>query len=213
MTAPRKTPSLTIVAGTDGPAEGPYSNAARIGDVAAKLQGVRKEKARQKKRARAPAAADREAKAIELGRTLEALLPAYAELHRAWAKGSREAHAFVDANFAPATTLETSGADLAQEGMNALYRRMSRLAETIARAPTASLEGMRAKSLAAMFECVPGIGSHSGFDFEDGSPAYEMLFRACLGVTGLSKLAAEIEARLQIDADIPQEVQSREETS
>jgi hypothetical protein len=60
------------------------------------------------------------------------------------------------------------------------------------------MKGLRAKALAAMYECVPGMGGHSGFDFEDGPPAYEMLFRACLGVTGLSKLATEIEARLQL---------------
>jgi hypothetical protein len=35
--------------------------------------------------------------------------------------------------------------------------------------------------------------------FEDGPSADEMLFRACLGVTGLSSLATEIEARLQVE--------------
>jgi hypothetical protein len=37
----------------------------------------------------------------------------------------------------------------------------------------------------------------------DGPPAYEMLFRACIAVTGLSKLATEIEARLQLEGVQP----------
>jgi hypothetical protein len=44
-------------------------------------------------------AAEREAKAIQAGEMIERLLPAYVELHRLWAKGSGEAHAYVDANF------------------------------------------------------------------------------------------------------------------
>jgi hypothetical protein len=35
--------------------------------------------------------------------------------------------------------------------------------------------------------------------FEDGPPADEMLFHACLGVTRLSKPATEIKARLQVE--------------
>jgi hypothetical protein len=46
MSAPRKTPTLAIVAGTDGPTEGPYSNAARRADVVAKMQDIRKERKR-----------------------------------------------------------------------------------------------------------------------------------------------------------------------
>jgi hypothetical protein len=43
MTAGEK-PTLTIVAGTDGSTQGPYSNVARIVDVATKMQGIRKRK-------------------------------------------------------------------------------------------------------------------------------------------------------------------------
>jgi hypothetical protein len=40
-------------------------------------------------------------KIIAAGKIIEAALPAYAELHRAWAKGTREANTFVEANFDP----------------------------------------------------------------------------------------------------------------
>ena len=82
--------------------------------------------------------------------------------------------------------------------MSAVYEKISSLVRAIERAPVATAEGLRAKVLAVMWQCIPALGDHSGFDFEDGPPAYEMLFRACLGVTGLSNLATEIE-RLQLE--------------
>ncbi len=83
--------------------------------------------------------------------------------------------------------------------MSATFPKISSLARAIERAPVATTEGLRAKTLAAIWECIPAIGDHSGFDFADGPPAYEMLFRACLAVSGLSDLASAIEARLQIE--------------
>jgi hypothetical protein len=44
MSRSEKKTTLTIVAGRDGPTEGPHSNAMRIADVAAKMQGTRKGK-------------------------------------------------------------------------------------------------------------------------------------------------------------------------
>jgi hypothetical protein len=89
--------------------------------------------------------------------------------------------------------------DTAQQAMNVFCRKLAPLARLIEAAPAETTQGLRAKALAAMYECIPGIGDHSGFDFEDGPPAYEMLFRACLGVTGLSKLATEIESGLRLE--------------
>lgn len=40
----------------------------------------------------------REARIIAAAGAIEALSPTYLELHRPWAKGSREGHGFVDAN-------------------------------------------------------------------------------------------------------------------
>jgi hypothetical protein len=48
-------PTLTIVAGREGPTEGPYSNAARIADVKAKMSaGPKKRKRRGPYKPRAP---------------------------------------------------------------------------------------------------------------------------------------------------------------
>jgi hypothetical protein len=87
--------------------------------------------------------------------------------------------------------------------MNVFCRKIAPLARLIDAAPAETMKGLRAKALAAMYECVPGIGGHRGFDFEGGPPTYEMLFRACIAVTGLSKLATEIEARLQSEGVQP----------
>jgi hypothetical protein len=122
-------------------------------------------------------AAEREAKAIQAGEMIERLLPAYVELYRLWAKGSGEAHAYVDANFseeerydvpkgAAHTTLRSiyasSGADLAQQAMNVLGRKIAPLVRLIEAAPAGTMEGLRAKALAAMYECVPASAAIAG---------------------------------------------------
>lgn len=178
-----------------------------IGGTAVRSKPARKSKIKKAKQS------EPDAKISAAGKIIEALLPAYAELHRAWAKGSREAHTFCDANFSiqelgtagsPGSQAlngiyENSGANAAQAGMSALFRKLSPLAQTIARSKTTSPQGLRAKTLAAMWQCVPGSDSDSGFDFEDGPPAYEMLFWTCIQATGLSTLAREIEGRLRIE--------------
>jgi len=106
-------------------------------------------------------AAEREAKAIQAGEMIGRLLPAYVELHRLWAKGSGEAHAYVDANFSeeeryagrgPADTArksiyKNSGADTAQQAMNAFCRKLAPLARLIEAAPAETMKGLRAKAL------------------------------------------------------------------
>jgi hypothetical protein len=44
MSSIEEKPTLTIVAGREGPTEGPHSNAARIAEVKARVQGIRKGK-------------------------------------------------------------------------------------------------------------------------------------------------------------------------
>jgi hypothetical protein len=156
-------------------------------------------------------ALEREAKIFEASLIIERMLPAYVELHRLWAKGSGEAHAYVNANFSqeerwtgprsPASLalrsiLKTSGADAAQQARNALHRKIAPIARMIESAPAETLAGLRAKTVAAMWECMPGCPEHEGFDFQDAPPTFEMLFRACIRQTGLSKLAADLESRL-----------------
>ena len=93
----------------------------------------------------------------------------------------------------PEEIYDNTGLGTAQEGMNALYGQLSALARSIRRAH--EQRGRTAtETLAAMWEYMPATGSHSGFDFEHRPATYEMLFRACLLLTGLSKFAMEIKA-------------------
>ena len=74
---------------------------------------------------------------------------------------------------------------------------MQRLVEN---APVSTLEGLRAKTLAAMYECMPQMADHEGgFDFGEYDQPVKMLFRACVSVTGLSELAVRLEARMDRD--------------
>lgn len=190
MSHSRKGPLLTLVAGTTVSAGAPEQP----------------KKVRPKKAPAAPL----DTKIFAAGKTIEALLPAYVELLRTWAKGSSQAHAYCDANFSreermagegPATAAlysiyESTGAGTADKAMGVLHRRMLRLADAIERSPAETIGGLQAKTLAAIFQCVSGIGGHSGFDF-DNPNVLEMLFRACVRVTGLSELVTELKSKLE----------------
>lgn len=153
--------------------------------------------------------AEREAAAIAAGETIARLLPAYVELHRTWAIGVKETRAYCEANFAAEELRKGSGpgydahrrlwastgTNAAQRAMTALWRDIARPARIIAAAPAATLAGLRAKTLAAMWECMPSIADRAGFDFDEHD-AFEKLFRACVRVTGLSELAASLGGRL-----------------
>ncbi|MFZ2157231.1 MAG: hypothetical protein WAV72_14075 [Bradyrhizobium sp.] len=158
--------------------------------------------------------ADREATAIAASETIARLLPAYVELHRVWAKGTKAASDYLDANTSEAERYhmvrgpasdaadairEASGAHAAQKAMSALHSKMATMARIIEIAPVASAEGLRAKTLAAMWECIPACADNVRFDFGENGRTLEMLFRACERMTGLSELAATLEARLGKD--------------
>ena len=66
-------------------------------------------------------------------------------------------------------------------------------------APAATVEGLRAKSFAAMYECLPGVTDHVGGDFGEYDRPVEMLFRACVSVIGLSELVDRLETCLRKD--------------
>jgi hypothetical protein len=83
-------------------------------------------------------------KIIAAARQIEAQLPAHAELHRKWAKASRAAHAFADANFPPysykdgeasphfvalRSKMKENGVDVAQDAMSALHDKIQPLVE------------------------------------------------------------------------------------
>lgn len=158
---------------------------------------------------------NREATAIAAAHTIELLLPAYVELNRVWAIGVSKAGAYHDANVtsddqryhrvpsavsAGADAIrEVSGANLAQRAMSALHAKMESSRRVIEEAPISTIDGLRAKTLAAMWERVPGFADHVGFDFGDDGRDLEMLFRACIRITELSDLATHLETRLRKD--------------
>jgi hypothetical protein len=194
MTSHRKKPFLAVVDGTALPPP-----------VRAPRKNPRKAKR---------TAADREGTAISAAHTIEQLLPALVELKRVWAAGVIKASAYHDAH---ATTdaeryhrvplpwaddveaiREMSGARVAESAMEILHGKMRTMARLVENAPVSTMEGLRAKTLAAMYECMPGVADHvGGFDFGEYDQPVKMLFRACVSVTGLSELAASLEARLE----------------
>jgi hypothetical protein len=152
----------------------------------------------------------RELQVFEAAKLIENLLPAYVELERTWAKASREAHAFADAHFEPdhgnvlasphfAALREMSqrnGADVAQKAMGFLHDKMDRAAKLIEAQSASTVDGIRAKTLAAIWRFMPSTSNLGGFEFDDNR-SVEGLFRACVSVAGLSEMTAEIEAKLQ----------------
>ncbi|WP_426533642.1 hypothetical protein [Bradyrhizobium sp. McL0615] len=158
-------------------------------------------------------ASDREGTAIAVAHTIEQLLPALVELNRVWAIGATAAGAYHEAR---ATTdaeryhripvplteeveaiREMSGARVVECAMTILHGKLRTMYRLVENAPVATLEGLRTKTLAAMYECMPSFAEHEGgFDFGENDEPVRMLFRACISVTGLSELAARLEARM-----------------
>jgi hypothetical protein len=149
----------------------------------------------------------RELQVFEAAKLIETLLPAYVELERTWAKASREAHAFADANFKPdlgnfasphfAALQEISkrnGADVALKAMSPLFWKMDKAAKLIEAQPASA--GIRAKTLAAIWRFIPSTSTQGGFEFDD-TRSVEGLFHACVSVAGLSEMTAAIEAKLR----------------
>jgi hypothetical protein len=91
---------------------------------------------------------------------------------------------------------------IAQARMSELERDMKPLAEGIIAAPATSIGGLRAKALVALWEALPAHAFHHGaFEFRDDGEASRSLFDAVAGMTGLTPLVRELEARLAADAE------------
>jgi len=81
--------------------------------------------------------------------------------------------------------------------MSELERDMQPLAEEIITAPATSLGGLRAKALVALWEAPPAHAFHHGaFEFRHDGETSRSLFDAVAGMTGLTPLVRELEARL-----------------
>jgi hypothetical protein len=141
---------------------------------------------------------------VALGERFEKFLLEYMDAWLEWAPLMRAARAEVGDDIAVLTTaIERTGCDAAQACMSELERDMQPLAEEIIAAPATSLGGLRAKALVALWEALPAHAFHHGaFEFRDDGEASRSLFDAVAGMTGLTPLVHELEARLAADVEL-----------
>ncbi len=144
-----------------------------------------------------------DAELTALGEQLERLLRVYMDAWLQWAPRMRAAHAEArDNTSALAVAIQRTRCDAAQARMSELERDMQPLAEEIIAAPATSLGGLRAKALVALWEALPAHAFHHvAFEFRDDGEASRSLFDAVAGMTGLTPLVRELEARLEADVE------------
>jgi hypothetical protein len=168
-----------------------------------------------------------DAEIISAGKKLEPLLTRYVTAKLEWAKLNRADHAEANAKFgadytsdawskpnpgtSPATKFLTkvskrNGCDRADEELSAIHEEMDPLANLIRYTPTETVAGLRAKTLVAIWDCLPLGADHQGcFSFDNDDDSYRSLFHAAAALTGLSDMTSAIDIQLQIDAGIPQD--------
>jgi len=80
---------------------------------------------------------------------------------------------------------------------------MCTVAEIQAKSICSGLIQAAAKALVALWEALPAHAFHHGaFEFRDDGEASRSLFDAVAGMTGLTPLAHELEARLAADVEL-----------
>jgi hypothetical protein len=100
---------------------------------------------------------------------------------------------------------EQNGCRKASDRLSEIHEEMEPLADLIREAAPETIEGLRAKTLVAIWECQPSSSTHEGeFDF-DNEDSHRSLFHAAVAMTGLSEMVSAIGVRLQIDGGIPQD--------
>src|SRR5437764_8052467 len=141
---------------------------------------------------------------MAIGERFEKLLREHMDAWLTWAPRMRAARAEVEDNTASlSVAIQRTGCDAAQARMSELERDMQPLAEEIIAAPATSLSGLRAKALVALWEALPSHAFHHGaFEFRDDGEASRSLFDAVAGMTGLTPLVRELEARLAADVEL-----------
>src|SRR6266700_3219386 len=141
---------------------------------------------------------------IALGERFEKLLLEHMDAWLTWAPRMRAARAEVKDNTASlVVAIQRTGCDMVQARMSEIERDMQPLAEEIIAAPASSLGGLRAKALVALWEALPSHAFHHGsFEFRDDGEASRSLFDAVAGMTGLTPLVRELEARLAADVEL-----------
>ena len=147
--------------------------------------------------------ANPDAELVARGERFEKFLLKYMDAWLEWAPLMRAARAQVGDDIAVLiTAFERTGCDAAQARMSELERDMQPLAEEIIAAPATSLSGLRAKALVALWEAPSHAFHHGAFEFRDDGEASRSLFDAVAGMTGLTPLVRELEARLAADVEL-----------
>jgi hypothetical protein len=148
--------------------------------------------------------ANADAELVARGERFERFLLEYMDAWLEWAPLMRAARAQVGDDIGVLiTAIERTGCDAAQARISQLERDMQPLAEEIIAAPATSLSGLRAKALVALWEALPSHAFHHGsFEFRDDGEASRSLFDAVAGMTGLTPLVRELEARLAADVEL-----------
>jgi hypothetical protein len=156
--------------------------------------------------ATAPGRPSCDAELIALGARFEPLLDKYYAVRRIWAEAMLMAHSERDQRFGPpadrdyrdtpeikaayAEICERNGLDDACARLSASFAEMTPLANAINAAPVTSIEGLRAKALAALWEVAPSCAGQTEFSFDDAWP-FQQLFTAVTDLCGLKdKMAA-----------------------
>jgi hypothetical protein len=163
---------------------------------------------------------DLDAEIIAAGKAFEPLLSKYLDAQFIWTRLSREARAETDAKF-PSDDFdgpgenpkwafhlqmgEQNGCKQASARLSEIHEEMEPLADLIRETASETIEGLRAKTLVAIWDCQPIFATHEGgFDFSN-KDSHCSLFHAAVVATGLSEMVSAIDIRLQVDAGIPQD--------
>jgi hypothetical protein len=170
----------------------------------------------------APAAAtsaNPDAEIVAAGKAFEPLLSRYLDAQFVWARLVRETGDERDAKFPDddfdvgspkwifhSEAAKRNGCTEAAAHLSAIWQEMEPLSDLIREAAAETIEGLRAKTLVAIWDCQPVCATHEGgFEFSD-QRSHWSLFHAAVAVTGLSEMmVSAIDIRLQVDAGIPQD--------
>jgi hypothetical protein len=161
-----------------------------------------------------------DAEIIAAGKAFEPLLTEYLDVRFVWMRLAREGRAEMEAAFPDADdnfkgkighhpkwdfhrqVLDRNGCRAADDRMSAISKEMEPVADIIRDAEITTIEGLRAKTLVAIWECQPVCASHDGhFDF-DNPENHWSLFTAAVALTGLSAMVSTLDERLQADATV-----------
>jgi hypothetical protein len=177
------------------------------------------------------AAENPDAEIIAAGKAFEPLLTKYLDVRFVWMRLAREGRAEMEAAFPDAEdnfegkigrhpkwefhrqVLDRNGCTDTSNRLSAIYEEMQPLADLIGSSGAETIEGLRAKTLVAIWECQPMCASHDGhFDF-DNPESHWSLFTAAVALTGLSDMVSALDERLQADATVFYDDETEDESA